>query len=453
MMTAEQPSPRPLRLVQDVEAARVYANEEAEHIVLGAMMTLTVDRVEDIFDQLTAADFYKPHHITIYQAILGVIEDGDRANPIAVAQALAEAGELDRVGGIPYLHTLVAAVPVGAQGAYYARIVADWSARRRTLEACTRGAQAAMDLRKTVADVIEEAQAAIHAATTHNSPDTFVVCRDSYDRFHADVLDPDSDPKGLSTGLGSLDDLINGMEPGRLLIVGARPGVGKSVLLSGMCRAAAIHRKVPTGLWSMEMPEKEIMRRLAAAECDINLSALTRKTLTDADRQALADHAAAFRAAPLYIDVTPAIDLVTLRSRARRLQQRHGLGLILIDYLQLMTPSSRTENRATAVAEISKGLKALALELNVPIVAAAQLNRASEGRTDHRPQLSDLRESGGIEADADVVILLHREDVRDPEHVRAGEIDLILAKNRNAAQDTITCSAQLHKARIVDYGI
>lgn len=430
----------------------ILADDAAEAITLGAAM-LNPDVADQISEIVTSADFYRPRNAIIFAAIIATLAAGDPADPVALTRFLAEAGELNRVGGAPYLHELYSAPPTAAQGAFYARIVADWAARRRLQVTAVRLEQLSGDLTRSVPEMVEAAQSAVHHATVPGAQDSMASYGELLDPTIAEILDPNGPQKGLSTGLGSLDDIIGGLKPGQLVIVGARPGCGKSLLLAGMCRHAAMRAGVSAGLWSLEMSEGEVMRRLLSAECDIDLSRIMSGNLRPEHISQLRAKSAEVKSAPLRIEDSRPLDLTALRAQARRVQQRHGLDLIAVDYLQLMSSTGSRSNRVEEIGEISRGLKILAGDLGVPIVAAAQLNRQSEHRTDRRPQLSDLRESGSIEADADVVILLHRDDLNQPEHPRAGEIDLIIAKNRNGPQDLITAAAQFHKARIVDMAV
>lgn len=421
----------------------------AEQAILGAML-LSPTAIETVADLLTSADFYRPGHGTLYAHLTAAWSADSPTDPIAMKNALTVSGELARVGGAGYLHELIASVPTAANAGWYARTVADLSRRRRLADAAVRIHAFASDLERTADAAVDAAQAELHAATATRSttePSSMAAVLDSaLER----ALDETSRQRGISTGLGILDDAIGGMKPGQLIVIGGRPGAGKSVLACDMARAAALWHEVPTLLFSLEMSRAEVGARILAAMCDINLSHILHGTLRGDERQHLTSRASDLRASPLSVDDSPGLDLGRIRATARRSAQRRGLGLVIVDYLQLIATSSRRDSRVQEVAELSTGLKALARELNVPVVAAAQLNRASEIRSDKRPQLSDLRESGQIEADADVVILLHRPDQNDRRSERAGQVDLILAKNRHGPTDVVTAVAQLEYARFVD---
>ena len=342
-------------------------------------------------------------------------------------------------------------MPTAANGPHYAGAVRGLAVRRGIIEASVRIDQIGRDLARTVPEAVDAAQSVLHAATDTQARNAMESVDALTDATLAEILSDMGPDRGLSTGLGSLDDVIGGLKPGHLVIVAGRPGAGKSVIGVDMARAAAIRRGQPTAVFSLEMTKPELVKRIYASEADVKLDRILHGGLTDHDRMALKSRVDRIRRAPLFIDDTAPMTLAAIRSGARRLQQRHGLALIVVDYIQLVRSAVSRESRVQEVTEVSSGLKLLAKELRVPIVAACQLNRNSEARSDRRPALSDLRESGSLEQDADVVILLHRPDYHDPEHLRAGEIDLIVAKNRHGAQETVTCAAQLDKVRICDF--
>lgn len=428
------------------------ADVAAERAVLGGMM-LSLRAADEVAEILTAADFYRADHGAIFAAILAAIANGEPTDHIALTGRLLATGELQRAGGAPYLHTLIADVPIAANAAWYARSVADFAVRRRVAQSAVRIHQIATDVQRDVADVVNGAQAVLHAACQDRDRSAATQLGDGLEELVDQILEPEGPDRGMSTGIGALDDAIGGLKPGQLVVIAGRPGAGKSVLTVDLTRAAAIRRGLPALLFSLEMGRDEIRKRILAAECDINLTRIMHGGLRPYEVDKLRARWIELRDAPLHIDDSPQTDLSAIRGAARRLQQRHGLSLVAVDYLQLMTSSRREESRVQEVGAISRGLKLLAKELHVPVVAAAQLNRLSEMRSDKRPQLADIRESGSVEQDSDIVILLHRPDYHDPEHVRAGEIDLIIAKNRNGPQETVTAIAQLDKSRIVDAGI
>jgi replicative DNA helicase len=426
------------------------ADNQIEQVVLGAMME-SPRAAEQVAELLRPTDFYTPAHQILFTAIRSQLAAGEPADPKAIAYRLNADGDLSRIGGGPYLHTLMSAVPVAAQAPWYAERVSDYATRRAIVAAATKAIQAARNTGTDLPDVVEHVQSIVHGATTRRD-DATVLFTEILDDTLAEVFHPEGPARGLSTGLGSLDDVIGGLKPGQLIVVAGRPGAGKSVLVTDFVRACAVRQYEPALMFSLEMGRGEVQRRMLAAEAGVNLSRILNGPLQPHETMKLADRADALRGVMIHIDDTASMDLASIRSTARKIQADTGLGLIVVDYLQLMGSTSG-DNRAQEVGAISRGLKILARELGVPIVAAAQLNRSAEQRSDHRPQLADLRESGSIEQDSDIVILLHRPDYHDSEHMRAGEIDLIVAKNRNGPIETVTAAAQLHYSRIVDIGI
>ena len=448
-----EPADRHLRLIDD-DAERVMADEDAERVVLAMMMTSTRS-VEDASDVLSARDFYVPKHATIFRALIALWANSEPTSPTATARMLDQMGELTRVGGAPYLHTLTELVPTTAGTAgYYARIVKDWGKRRRVCESAYQILQASKNLAVSVDEVVDGAQRAIHQATVdQDQPNVSAVgdlIADELD--HLEALAAGRVPRGLSTGLGILDELVGGWLPGQLVITAGRPGMGKSVSGLGFARSAA-RRGRPALIFSLEMSKRELMWRLISDVAEINLYRLTSGTLDRDDVAKARDAAKEITTWPLHIDDT-ARTVAQIRSTARRFKQKHGdLGLIFVDYLQLLNSTTKHDRRDLEVGQFSKELKALAGELGTTVIAAAQLNRSNEARNDKRPQLSDLRDSGSLEQDADIVILLHRDDYYDKEVPRAGEADLIVAKHRNGPTDTLAVYAELQFSRFVDMGI
>jgi replicative DNA helicase len=427
----------------------------AEQCVLGGML-LSKDAIADVVEILRTGDFYRPNHGVIFDAILDLYGRGEPADPVTLAAAMHDAGNLARVGGAAYLHTLIASVPTAANAAYYAKIVSERAVLRRLIEAGTRIVQLGYGAGRETDELVDLAQQAVYDVTERRISEDFAVL--------AEMLQPTLDEieavgaqggmmTGVPTGFTDLDRLLNGLHAGQLIIVAGRPGLGKSTAAMDFSRAAAVKHNMASAIFSLEMSKVEIVMRLLAAEARVPLHVLRSGQLSDDDWTKLARRMGEISEAPLFVDDTPNMTLMEIRAKARRLKQRHDLKLIVVDYLQLMTSPKRVESRQQEVAELSRGLKLLAKEVECPVVAVSQLNRGPEQRTDKRPQLSDLRESGSIEQDADVVILLHRDDYYDKESPRAGEADFIVAKHRNGPTDTVTVAAQLHLSRFVDMAI
>jgi replicative DNA helicase len=416
-------------------------------------MLLSKDAIADVVEVLRPGDFYRPAHQTIYEAILDLYGRGEPADPTLVADELLKRGEIVRIGGIPYLHTLVSAVPTAANAGYYAKIVQERAVLRRLVEAGTRIVQLGYSNEGEVDEAVDRAQAAVYEVTERRTSEDYVrleeVMPATLDEIEA-IGSRGGGMVGVPTGFADLDELTNGLHGGQMIVVAARPALGKSTLGLDFARSAAIRHGLATCIFSLEMGRTEITMRLLSAEARVPLHHMRSGKMTDEDWARLARRMGEVAEAPLFIDDSPNVSMMEIRAKARRLKQRHDLKLVVVDYMQLMTSSRRVENRQQEVSEMSRSMKLLAKELDVPVVAISQLNRGPEQRTDKRPQLSDLRESGSIEQDADMVILLHREDAYERESPRAGEADLIVAKHRNGPTSTITVAFQGHYSRFVD---
>lgn len=432
------------------------SGEAEERIVLGAMMQ-SADAIGDILDILRPEDFYRPKHTAIFDAIVKLYANGEPADAVAVTAQLLSTGDIQRVGGAPYLYDCADAVPTVANGTYYARRVADLARRRRLIEAGTKVVQAAYNPEHDIDEVTNLAETAVYDATMQREGKDLkaigMILPGALESIRA-AAESGTGMRGISTGFADLDKLTGGLRPGQLVVVAGRPGMGKSIFAVDVARANAIRDDRPVAVFSLEMSEEEILTRILAAESRVKLTKLTDGGADPGDWDHLHRASAKIGQAPLHIDDTPGVTLTEIRSRARRMKQRHKLSLLVVDYLQLMTPSGRrTESRQQEVADISRGLKLLAKELEIPVIAVAQLNRGVEQRADKRPMLSDLRESGALEQDADIVIFVHREDYYDKESPRMGEADLIVAKHRGGPTDTVAVAAQLHLARFADMAV
>jgi len=424
----------------------------AEQSVLGGML-LSKDAISDVVEVVRVGDFYRPAHQTIFDVVVDLYSRGEPADPITVSAELARREELARVGGAPYLHTLVASVPTAANAGYYARIVAEQAVLRRLVEAGTRIVQLGYSAAGEVDDVVDRAQQAIYDVTERRSSEDYTtleaLMQPTMDELEA-IGSRGGSMSGVPTGFADLDGLTNGLHPGQLIVIAARPGVGKSTLGLDIARSCSIKNGMTSVVFSLEMSKTEITMRLLSAEARVPLHHMRSGSMTDDDWARLARRMGEVADAPLFIDDSPNLTMMEIRAKARRLRQRHDLKLVVVDYLQLMQGSKRAESRQQEVSELSRSLKLLAKELECPVIAMSQLNRGPEQRTDKKPQLSDLRESGAIEQDADMVVLMYREDAFERESPRAGEADFIVAKHRNGPTATITVASQLHYSRFVD---
>lgn len=425
----------------------------AEQSVLGGMM-ISKDAIADVVEQVRGSDFYKPAHEAIYDAVLDLYGRGEPADAVTVADELTKRGDINRIGGVAYLHTLISMVPTAANAGYYARIVRERAVLRRLVEAGTRIVQIGYATDGgDVDELVNNAQAEVYAVSERRSTEDYHRLGEVIDGTLNEIEAAGNRGEGMigvPTGFADLDRLTNGMHPGQMIVIAARPAIGKSTLALDFARAASIRNHQASVVFSLEMSRSEITMRLLSAEARVPLQKLRTGQMGDEDWQKLAAIQGKLAEAPLFIDDSPNMSLMEIRAKCRRLKQKHDLKLVLIDYLQLMTSGKRVESRQQEVSEFSRALKLLAKELEVPVIALSQLNRGPEQRTDKKPQMSDLRESGSIEQDADMVILLHREDAYERESPRAGEADLIVAKHRNGPTDTITVAFQGHYSRFVD---
>jgi len=579
----------------------------AEQCVLGAML-LSKDAIADVSETIRDTDFYRPAHEMIFDVITDLYARGEPADAITVAAELTKRGEMARIGGAPYIHTLVASVPVAANAGYYAHIVREKAILRRLVEAGTKIVQIGYAGEGQVDDVVDQAQAEIYQVTEKRTSEDYAPLKDIMEGAldEIEAIDSRGDAMiGVPTGFTDLDELTNGLHPGQMIILAARPAMGKAlaldtplptptgwttmgevsvgdelidadgrptrvvaatdVMLDRPCfeltfsdgstliadaehqwlvrttgepavhtteqlrtamdadptlnpivpgsaerdvvghgrvadlddgdrhiewiepmpsvpvrcvevdnadhlylagksmipthnstlgldfaRSASIKHGLTSVIFSLEMSRNEITMRLLSAEAKVPLHHMRNGKMTDEDWAKLARKMGEVSEAPLFIDDSPNLTMMEIRAKARRLKQRHDLRMIIIDYMQLMTSGKKVESRQLEVSEFSRSIKLLAKELEVPVIAISQLNRGAEQRSDKRPMLSDLRESGSLEQDADMVILLHREDAYERESTRPGEADFIVAKHRNGPTADVVVAFQGHYSRFVD---
>lgn len=423
---------------------------EAEQCALGGML-LSEQAIVEVAGVLEGHHFYRPAHETIYRAILDLYAKGEPADPITVAAELTKRGELTKVGGHSYLMLLVQAVPTAANAEYYAQIVRQEATWRSLVQIGTQIAQMGYTREGDPEEARDQAEALLHSLGRTASTEKPYKSLGEILELTFDELE--SDDRGVPTGLADLDRLTNGLQGGQLIVVGARPAVGKSVFAEGMALHPAIKHQIPTAFFSLEMSDTELGQRALASQARVALHHLRTKQLTEEDWTKLARKMPPLSDAPAYFDSNPNASASQICSNARRMHRELGIGLIVIDYLQLTTSDltgRAAENRQREIADTSRRFKLLAKELEIPVVLLSQLNRGPEQRQDKKPMISDLRESGAIEQDADVVILLHREDVYEKETPRAGEMDIIVGKHRNGPTATITAAFQGHYSSVVD---
>lgn len=426
----------------------------AERAVLGAMLISKAAIGAVIEEGLFGTDYWSPANEQIHDVILDLDGRGEAVDMVTVAAEMSSLGNLQRVGGAMYLHDLAAGVHVADNAATYARIVREKAILRRVVEAATLIRQRALAAEGDVDLIVDWAQSemlgAVPAGGREDYQPMYQLVPDTLDEIEASA--DGKKANAIPTGLLDLDDLLGGgFLPGQMITVAGRPGLGKSTLAMDFARAAAIRAEACTVVFSLEMSRSEITMRLLSAEAKVPLKNIRDGSLlTESDWSRLAGVATPLMNAPLFIDDSANLTMTEIRSKARRLKQAEGLRLVVIDYLQLMSSGKSVESRQVEVSEFSRQVKLLAKELEIPVVVLSQLNRGPEQRSSKRPMLSDLRESGSIEQDSDIVILVHREDAYEQESSRPGEADLIVAKHRNGATRDIAVAAQLHYSRFAD---
>lgn len=384
---------------------------------------------------LGAEEFYKPAHGHVFEAITSLYGAGEPADPVTVAEELRRSGLLDAIGGRSLLLTLQAGTPATSNAGRYARIISENAQLRRLIRVAGEIAELGYGLPDDVAAAVDRAESMVFDVAQRRSTDTTVAIKDLLDvsLTRLEMLYEKGDRiTGLPTGFQGLDEIMSGLQPGSLVVVGARPAMGKTAFGLGMASHAALEVNRPVLFFSLEMSHLEITQRILSAEARVDSSKMRNGRLAEADWTKLSHAIGRLAEAPLFIDDDPQTTIMEIRSKARRLKSREGdLALVVVDYLQLMTGRSGAENRQVEVSELSRGLKILARELNTPVVALSQLSRGLEMRADKRPMLADLRESGSIEQDSDVVMFIYRDEVYDPKPENAGTAEVIVAKHRS----------------------
>ncbi len=413
-------------------------NLEAEESVLGSMM-LSGEAIADVVEILTPDDFYRGANGRIFETLRGIYARGEPVDIVTGIEALKRTGALDDVGGHLYMRDLVDQVPTPASAAHYAKIVSQTALLRRLISAAADIMEKAYGASDDPEGVADDAEQRIYDVARREDKADVAVLHDLVDQAMIDlenIQNRETAYTGLPTGFRDLDDLTSGLQPGNLIIIAARPGIGKSSLAINIARNVAVSGKATT-VFSLEMSRTEIGMRLLCADARVPWDRIRSKRVGPDDWSRVVQAAETLHDAPLMIVDSGNVNIVDIRAKARRMRtSRKGLELIIVDYMQLMTSPNarRPDNRQQEVAEISRSLKLLAKELHIPVVALSQLNRNPETRADKRPQLSDLRESGSIEQDSDVVMFIHRDDA-DPEKKR--EAELIIAKHRNGPTGSV----------------
>lgn len=412
-------------------------NVDAEISLLGSLL-IEDEAIITIADKVTAEDFYDKRHGTIYGAIQKLYEQNKPVDLLTLSNALKDTDELESVGGSSYLTELTNAVPTAAHAEHYADIVAEKSMRRKLIKASEEIVTLGFDDNtSSVQEVLEQAEQRIFAVSQWTLKQNMVsieqILAEGFERLD-DLHKNKGKLRGIRTGWRDLDNMTAGLQRSDLIVLAARPAMGKTTLVGNLVQNIATHENQATLLFSLEMSKDQLVDRMLAAESGVDAWNIRTGNLSDQDFEKLGAAMGSLSEAPIYIDDTPGISVLEMRTKARREAQKHQIGLIVVDYLQLMSGSKKGSgdfNRVQEISEISRGLKLLARELNVPVIALSQLSRSVESRSPQIPQLADLRESGSIEQDADIVMFIYREAYYNPETDRQNITDLIIAKHRN----------------------
>lgn len=412
---------------------------EAEQSVLGSML-LSKEAIFVAAERLRAEDFYKESHRKIFDSILELNENGEPVDLITLTELLRSKRQIEQVGGAVYLTTLTEAVPTTSNISYYCDIVQEKSLLRRLIETSSDILSMAYEPKEDVENVLDKAERMIFEIVQKRRVENYFHIKDillsTFERIE-ELYNSEGGITGVPTGFYDLDEMTSGFQPSDLILIAARPSMGKTSFALNIAQNAAIRNKIPVAIFSLEMSKEQLVQRMLCSESNVDSHRLRTGRLQDDDWPRLARAMGPLSEAPIYIDDTPAISSIEIRAKARRLKAEKGLGLIIIDYLQLMSGRSNAENRQQEISEVSRSLKALARELSVPVVALSQLSRAPEMRADHKPVLSDLRESGSQEQDSDLVAFLYRDDYYNPDSEKKNIAEIIIAKQRNGPTGTV----------------
>lgn len=410
-------------------------NLEAEESVLGACL-LSREAVANVLEIVRADDFYKPAHTEMFNAMLELYGRGEPIDAVTLAEELRRRGTLESLGGKSYIFTLVQTVPTAGSAVHYARIVEENALLRRLIDAAHNISEMAYAVPEDVEGAIDYSEDLIYKVSQRRDTQDFQPLRELLTE-NMEVVEKlyerGSSITGLPTGFTELDNITAGFQPSNLIVIAARPAMGKSALAVSMAQHVAVEQNTPVVIFSLEMSKMELTQRLMCAEARVDSNRLRRGQLQDSDWPKLSHALGRLAEAPIFIDDTASVSIMEMRAKCRRLKAKHGLGLVIVDYLQLMQPTSRSrgDNRVQEIGDISRSLKILARELDLPVIAVSQLSRNVEHRTDKRPMLADLRDSGSIEQDADIVLFIYRDEVYNPDSTQKGIAEVIVAKHRS----------------------
>jgi replicative DNA helicase len=412
---------------------------EAEQSVLGSMI-LDKEVISTITSILKMDDFYREDHKKIFESILDLFDKGEPIDLITLSDDLGKRGILDSIGGIEYITNIITTVPTTESSKHYAKIIEEKSLLRKLINISSEIMELGYEGTDEVSSIIDKAEKGIFDLLQKRNSGGFSHIKDvlltTFDRLEY-LYNNKGNITGIPTGFIDMDQKTNGLQNSDLILVAARPAMGKTSFVLNIAQHAAIHAKIPVAIFSLEMSKDQLVNRMLSSEVMVDSQRMRSGDLEDDDWEKLAISMGPMSEAPIYIDDTPGISMTELRAKCRRLKLEKDLGLIMIDYLQLMSGGKKSESRQQEISEISRSLKILAKEINVPVITLSQLSRAPEARADHRPILSDLRESGAIEQDADIVMFLYRDDYYNPESEKKNIAEVIFAKHRNGSTGTV----------------
>lgn len=412
---------------------------ESEQSILGSIL-LDKDAIITVAETITPSDFYKDAHRVIYESMMALNNKNEPIDMVTLTDELRKRGYLDDIGGVTYLTSLSTIVPTTSNVKYYTEIVKEKSVLRQLIKASNDIINLGYGSGESAEDVLDFAEKKIFDISQERTSDDFKpinqVLMDTYDMIES-IYSNKSDVTGVTTGFKDLNKKINGLQRTDLILVAARPAMGKTAFALNLVQNAAIKGNASVAVFSLEMSKEQLAQRMIAAQSNVELKKMKTGTLNDADWPRIISAMAVMSDAKIFIDDTPGIKINELRSKCRKLKMESGLDLVMIDYLQLMESDSKNESRQQEISKISRSLKILAKELDCPVVALSQLSRAPEQRADHRPVLSDLRESGAIEQDADIVMFLYRDEYYHSDSEKKDLAEIIIAKNRHGETGSV----------------
>ena len=426
-------------------------NLEAEESLIGAML-LSRDAISAAIERCGDADFYKPSHAQIFSAITSIYNRAEPADAVTVAEELRRAGVLEDIGGAAVLVALQSNTPAISNASRYASIVEEHALLRRLIGVANEIAELGYGLPDDVTAAVDQAETMVFEVAQRRTVDSVApishLLDQTLDRLEQ-LIDRGEEITGVPTGYTDLDRLLAGLQPSNLVVVGARPSMGKTAFALGAAVNAAL-TGLPVLFFSLEMSHLELAQRVLSAESRVDATRMRNGRLLNTDYTKVTNAISRLSAAPLHIDDNPNVTVMDIRARARRMKSREGLGLVVVDYLQLMSGRHSAENRQVEISEISRGLKILARELDIPVVALSQLSRTLESRADKRPMLADLRESGAIEQDADVVMFIYRDELYNRETAERGSAQIIVSKHRSGPTGSVELAFVENYARFAN---